>query len=85
MSGIPQKTMMHIKRQEKSQSEETNQPWDQDSYRTEILELSGKEVKKPQRIVKGFHKKCKHWQYQTDNFSRDGNYKKKSNGNVGNP
>lgn len=41
------KNMLHVKREEKSQSEETNQPSDQVSYRTEILELSGKEIEKP--------------------------------------
>ena len=44
--------MLHVKKQEKSQSEETNQPSDQDSYMTEILEISGKEVKKPQDLYK---------------------------------
>lgn len=76
--------MLHVKREEKSQSEETNQPSDQVSYRTEILELSGKEIEKPPWIVKGFHKKCKHLQKQADNFSRDGNYKKKSIGSASN-
>lgn len=35
-----------------------NQLLDQDAYRTEILEVSGKEVKTPQLIVEGFNEKC---------------------------
>lgn len=46
--------MLHIKRQEKTQSKEINQPSDLDSYRTKILELSGKEVKMSQLTVKDF-------------------------------
>lgn len=47
--------MLHIKRQEKTQSEEINQPSDQDLHRTKILELSGKEAKRPQLRVKDFN------------------------------